>query len=241
MKKLGLTLAEILIVLGIAGVVASVTLPTFISNNQNKLNATKLASTIQTFENAFTTMMSIEAAEDFADTEFVQKYSIDGAEDTLAKYLKITKSTSKITDFYNEDKPFKDINGTTSKNISGNYIYQTKSGAIVFFNNVARSIDETDAKNAGINITSSAFELNIDVNGNQKPNVIGRDVFNFIIGNNGLLYPLGGLVASNLIYGSSAHTYDAIISKMPCNQKKRGNYSAGCTARLIENNFVVDY
>ena len=66
MKKLGLTLAEILIVLGIAGVVASVTLPTFISNNQNKLNATKLASTIQTFENAFTTMMSIEAAEDFA-------------------------------------------------------------------------------------------------------------------------------------------------------------------------------
>ena len=70
MTKRGFSLAELLITIGIIGIVASLTIPTLVSNNRNKANASKLASLVSTIENAFTTMMSVEGVPTLSETNF---------------------------------------------------------------------------------------------------------------------------------------------------------------------------
>ncbi len=231
MKKLGLTLAEILIVLGIAGVVASVTLPTFISNNQNKLNATKLASTLATLENAITSMMAAEGEEDFYDIEkpFTEK---------IHKYIKIT-SSGQLDDLDLESHyPELKNNGVFAKTID-NITYRTvsefKTYLLYYF------VMKNGATILQFNEVGGKTSLYIDVSKGQ-PNIIGRDIFVFYLNNDGKLYPYGSkFLEENLLkdkFGTFEYWSYASRKESACNNTIKG---AGCTARLIENNFVVDY
>ena len=53
MKDKGFTLAEILITLGIIGVVAAMTIPTLITNYQKKASVTKLQKAISILNQAY--------------------------------------------------------------------------------------------------------------------------------------------------------------------------------------------
>ena len=55
--KRGFTLAEVLITLGIVGVVAALTAPALVLSSKNKTNAAKLSVAVSNLENAFTNMM----------------------------------------------------------------------------------------------------------------------------------------------------------------------------------------
>ena len=57
MKKSGFTLAEVLITLGIIGVVAALTAPALVMSSRNEANAAKLSVSISNLENAFTNMI----------------------------------------------------------------------------------------------------------------------------------------------------------------------------------------
>lgn len=52
-KKSGFTLAEVLIILGIIGVVASITIPMLIANYQKKQTVTKLQKAISVINQAY--------------------------------------------------------------------------------------------------------------------------------------------------------------------------------------------
>jgi prepilin-type N-terminal cleavage/methylation domain-containing protein len=90
MKKSGFTLGEVLIALAIVGVVASITIPTFTSNNQKRANEAKLITAVNAIENAFTTMLAKEVAVDLTEVDAIQKD--DGLISELEKHLKLTSS-----------------------------------------------------------------------------------------------------------------------------------------------------
>ncbi|MBE7710707.1 MAG: type II secretion system protein [Cyanobacteria bacterium SIG31] len=245
MKKFGFTLAEVLITLGIVGVIAAMTIPTFVTNSQNKANAAKLASTISNIENAFGIMMVQEGANTLDETEFYQYLTnkdLEKAESTFGEYLKL-QGNGTVTNFYGEDKPFKYIgysavpeNITLSESID---VYQTKNGALLMFADGFNEITEDVAKKYGISVTKQYFLLRIDVNGKENPNIIGRDVFVFALCEDGALYPFGGKTSSVIQTGNpTSRHYKNSSGSYACID---GKFSAGCTARLIENNFVVDY
>ena len=60
MKKFGFTLAEVIVTLGIIGIVAAITIPALISGSQDQANAAKLSSSVNTIENAFANAMTKE-------------------------------------------------------------------------------------------------------------------------------------------------------------------------------------
>ena len=62
MKKFGFTLAEVLITLGIIGVVAALTAPALVLSSRNEANAAKLSVVVSNLENAFTTAIAQEGA-----------------------------------------------------------------------------------------------------------------------------------------------------------------------------------
>lgn len=92
MKKLGFTLAEVLISLAIVGVIAAMTIPTLSSNTQQQSNDAKEKVAVSDLENAFTMMMVQENATELAETKIWASNAT--VTDELEKYIKITSSTT---------------------------------------------------------------------------------------------------------------------------------------------------
>ena len=97
MKKIGFTLAEILIALTIVGVVAAISLPTLGVNAKKQANEAKLKVVISDLENAFSTMITSEIAERLQETK---AWNGDASEfiDEYSKYLKISSKKTGTDD-----------------------------------------------------------------------------------------------------------------------------------------------
>ena len=86
----------------------------------------------------------------------------------------------------------------------------------------------------------------IDVNGKKGPNQWGRDYFEFVLSNEGKLYP---------VYGKDSALYNNLteLERNSYYWKNNGNgnlcdltvnpnsYGWGCAARIIENGWKMDY
>ena len=111
MKKLGFTLAEILISMAIIGIVAAITLPTLGTNARQKANIATMKVTVSDFENAFSAMMIAEVKEELSG---VKDWSTAGK---LSNYMKINGDKTKNGTEYKIDKNILklDVNGYSNK------------------------------------------------------------------------------------------------------------------------------
>ena len=228
MKKFGFTVSEIMVALAMIGVIASLTIPTFLSSNKNSANASKLATTVSAVENAFTNMIVSEAVQNLSETRFGRTGDPTELAGFLGNFLKLNGDNNFVNYGFNL------ISGGTL-DYPGDRTLQMKNGALLMYQiaPVGRNPDEVEE--LGGTISGSTGRLLIDVNGENNPNTIGRDIFYFRVGDDGLLYPAGGLNFS--ILDDNANLW-----------RNAGNFSCtdndkrlGCTARLIENNYQVDY
>ncbi len=216
MKKRGFTLAEVMIALALIGVIASLTIPTFISGSRNRANAARLATTISAVENAFASMIASEAVQDLTETEFGSAQT----EANLGKYLKLSGSGGNLATYYGTNAPFRTLNRANSQP-AVTTIFQGKNGALLIYG--AHNIAAAEGHPGSIG------RLTIDVNGSAQPNVWGRDVFYFRIGNDGMLYPAGGQRFTAI---------DPTGAGFSCSGNVRNQ---GCTAKLIEDNYEVRF
>ena len=275
MNKKGFTLIELIITMGIVGVVAALVAPGFMINNRNAANASKLSATVSDLENAFSSMTAKGQAMDLYETEAWQEMggsftgttsdsSVDKVITKLAEYINImpNQDYKNAANFYSGIKTY-DIaadggKGNTHSFSSGNgsqgRALSLKSGAVVFAYLVDNSYDDIDDEQedvkkiveAGGSLKSVAGELMIDVNGKAAPNTIGRDIFYFYLGSDGILYPAGGrdfaiyqkAIANS---GSENDIWSVSNSSTACTDTVKANGGWGCTARLAENGFKVNY
>lgn len=224
MKKLGYTLQEVLIAMAAIGVVAALTIPMITAGSRNQALATKLAATVSDFENGLTTMIVREAAEDLTETEWYQNDC--EAEDLVDSY--------KMQGFYNsgESGTYEGTSKENGKNsklykVDYNIAYQANNGALIF---IKKEVNPVVREGIGTYLGRIYF----DVNGEEKPNRAGRDIFGYVFTETGHLYPIGSEKASLLVQNN----YDNVWTKGSCED---GNITVGCTARLAEKGYKVDY
>ena len=147
------------------------------------------------------------------------------------RYFKVEEVGS-INDFYNNNSGF----AFSFNLISGGMIavadtrsFRLKNGAFLIYES-----DFVERDNI-----SSIGKMYIDVNGSSTPNTIGRDIFVFRVGNDGILYPAGGRIYSIIEKDVDTHLWTTDNSTdFGCNDNAMG---LGCTARLIENGYNVDF
>ena len=275
MKKSGFTLAEVLITLGIIGVVAALTAPALVTSSRNEANAAKLAVVVSNLENAFTTAIAQEGVQDIFHTQmWTHSGAINSNSTTankrifageLGKYLIINgvraNSANEISNYYGASGGNLNVfemgdNGEIGNRVSleendlPNFVpIEMKNGAVVFIRTFLDHIPirrpEASAIADGSALTANAADIFVDVNGASAPNTFGRDIFVFYVGQNGILYPFGGADIAGL-EGDAEDDWRNSSSWQACLPEEghvgdAGTKGLGCTARLISENYKMNY
>ena len=205
MKK-GFTLAEVLITLVIIGVIAAMTIPTLMNktNEQETVTAVKKAYSVlgQAYQKVIAENGEIIPSElGNSQAEATVKMG-----DMFAKHLSVAKNCGMSTtgDCF-ADTAYKWFNGSNWGNVNvftDRYKIRLNDGMAMTVSawNVGSVWGTSTSLKNGIGF------IQIDVNGDKSPNVVGKDVFTFYITKNGVV-PAGTLEETNIHTLSTCKTY----------------------------------
>ena len=171
----GFTLSEVLITLGIIGIIAAMTLPGVITDFRKKTTAKKLQQAYN-----FLQQTVLMAQNDYGDMRNWECFIIESAytEEMFAKqyiipYLKGEQlhTYSALTSAGYKDYP-KDLSGQTTLT-AWKYFIKVNQGYLYM-------IDHYDVGDGSRRV----FNVSIDINGERPPNIVGRDIFSVTYGYN---------------------------------------------------------
>lgn len=189
--KKGFTLAEVLITLGIIGVVAAMTMPSLVANYEKKRTATAVKKAYSELSQA------LKLAEvDYGDMEYWDYPDGADVEENKAFVNRY------ITPYYKGVTMLQDGMISDWTGISDTGINFISSNGTIF---------------SGKPNSTNAFYVLIDVNGFKKPNKMGTDIFYFAT-STGKLMPDGwedGLTREMILngYSHNGHTYTCKTAK----------------------------
>ena len=220
MKKQGFTLSEVLSTLGIIGVVAAMTMPSLIANYQKKVWVNQLKKSVSVIEQGFQKMLADDGVDNLEDTSVWANIDDDSAGGGSGDCLTIYYGTDpSCTVFFDEMKKYFKIIDISA---TDGYINRSPNDKSKFDDlSEDKHLKFADGMWVVLNYipnSNNMGDLWIDINGDKLPNTYGRDVFGFNFTNNGKLIPSGD-------------ADDCTTS----------TYGDGCTARVIENGWVMDY
>ena len=184
-KKTAFTLAEVLITLGIIGIVAAMTIPTLISNYQKKITVSKLQKAHSTLSNmtkllyadgvynAFSGTVSSERTE-----QFFNSYVLPYFKSPVVYKDRVCPYTGTTEDCFPFKYPNNDVVNSNVKTI-WNYgrIYFTTSDKTSYFMSIMNYVDP-DLPDAD-RVYKTSPTVWVDLNGTDGPNTVGKDVFYF--------------------------------------------------------------
>ena len=167
-KRTAFTLAEVLITLGIIGIVACMTLPVLVSKYREHVTVNRLRQVYSLLKQAES--MAVNEYGDINTWDFIDLKTMAGIYpglNTLVfdKYYKPYLKTAKC----NYRATIKAANGTPFITIENDYKYVCLPNGTVIYGNTL----------AGSGYTGTI--VYVDLNGKKGPNVVGRDVFTFLI------------------------------------------------------------
>ena len=239
MKK-GFTLAEVLITLGIIGVIAALTAPALIQDAGSAKVGPTLAKAVTTLELANQNMLSATDAPSIKASPIGvnddNKY-IEG----LSDYMKVTPYTDSGTKYSSLLKNYNGAGWFTGAPIAArvhlsvamqnsNYA-MTKDGLLYVIHLAAGNSNEP----ANRQLAGYVF---IDINGKTKPNRLGKDAFAFIMMGDGTVKPIGGNQWSTSDSQNQSHNWQNGTDK--CNETEVTS-GWSCAGSIFENGLKVIY
>ena len=245
--KVAFTLAEVLIVLGIIGVIAEMTIPTLKQSIDKQVEVTQLKKFYSVFQDGMKLYMINEGCSDMICTNLFNGQTTDAPWQTnmgteLNEIFKINQiygqNTSSILS--NFKTKYLALAGSLSM-FYGYYSFSTVDGYLVGINDAdAGNCSDNSAVAESVKMRNTCSSLFVDVNGSKAPNRQGRDVFRFYIGNNGLIFPFGGL--DDAAAGGPSWKGDAALCGTEGSTTIASDVTgSGCAARIIENSWTMDY
>ena len=256
MKK-GFTLAEVLITLGIIGVVASLTLPSLVKNTGQAEVGPKLAKFVNTFENGVSNAMRA------MQTNLVSEAAISDAKflELLSNYIVMTPAPANTTYSTFLERDVKDnddslllltqyanlmnqslinkygnINQTNiidSFNSNDGNLYILKDGSLIYYKQYDE-IGNHKGPYKGI-----IGEIVYDIDGLSGNNIAGREAFKFFLDNSGDLIPYGSQADEfvNDIDRKECGFIDYNISKVRSDCFNSGGYHDTQDSTCFENKY----
>lgn len=228
MKKKGFTLAELMVSMGIVGLIAAITLPTLMQNSQKAQIGPKLTKAVAMFEQANSSLLNAKGVDflsdlpAFTNNSGLKNRNIAYGEE-LSNYMKITE-----TDDHASGITTGGCN-LTSTLTSTTVSYLSKDGCAYLLR-----LNQTPQSTTVAPHKQFMGYVFIDINGKGKPNTPANDLFAFAAFNDGSLRPAGGTNWSENMNTTCSWTKDCKVNELP-------SQSYACTGHIFENNFKVLY
>ncbi|MBQ8459430.1 type II secretion system protein [bacterium] len=181
LRSAGVTLAEVLITIGIIGVVAAMTIPTLIQKNQKRIIEANMKENYSIIQQVIrqNEANDIDIVSEFkdGDIQFLKTWF----ETYFEPYMKYNRVCYDTEGCWQNKGPTKILTGGTvyanRDNIGiGSQIITVKlnNGSNLVFNICGSS---SMRNYCGMSTTGSGLSLYIDANGDSPPNVIGKDIY----------------------------------------------------------------
>ena len=216
------TLAEVLITLGIIGVVVAMTMPSLVQNYKNKQTVAQLKKIYSVLSQA--TVMAESEDGPISDWNMVDGSceSMDEIVSFYTPYLKTLKDCKQSEGCW-ATTTIKGLSGTTNRldEFSGSFdcakhsIALTDGTYIVF--DIYSDLTSLGIQNDMPNDINSTMAFFVDLNGQKNPNVVGKDIFAFALTKHGIA-PAG------------IHTNSVQCSR----ELKNANSGIDCAAKVLK-------
>ena len=220
-SKNGFTLAEVLIALTVIGVIAAITVPALIQKTQKQEYVSALKKAYSTLSQAAQMIIAENGRAKEDENGETWMIDTDSIYNMFKKYLHNSKDCSSSGGCFEQigNKGYQNLNGEGSTNpwnkSNSNYkALITADGAQVLFAYKSKKCESEDDGSNGV-----CGRISVDINGAKKPNIIGRDVFYFVLKEDALL-PQG------CDYGNYCQT----------NNKGQEGWGKGCACRVLREN-----
>lgn len=212
MKKIAFTLAEVLVTLGIIGVVSAMTVPTLMQNYQRTSYVTQLHKVYNELSQAAIQAMNDSNALSLKESKVGNNMLI-----LFNNYFKVVKTCTSGTDSldcFADD--YSNLNGSTIRirdSLSnGSQCVVIASGAVMCI----------------AHFGGGSYSVVTDVNGKAGPNILGRDLFAFMLANDGSIN----------VNGDVSFVADKFDNN--CAKAKADSYGY-CFAKILDDGWKMDY
>src|SRR5574344_2438880 len=254
-KRTAFTLAEVLIVLGIIGIVASMTIPTLMNKVAKQEYLTALKKFYSTQMDGWSRLLADEGVQQLEDTSVWQGMTSSGCApsgandadckpffDGLKKYFRFKVITVPSYQTYK-------LKGTKWYYYTGRKVLAFADGSVMFDGTFFKSADKANSTKSaqiaagGGHMYSSQAYIRIDINGFKKPNTLGRDIFDFWLSGDGKLYPDEG--KDHSLYRMDNLSWTWQNDSMRCGTAGSTDvsdaYGYGCAARIMDEGWQMNY
>lgn len=223
----GFTLAEVLISLGIVGVLASLTMPSLMVNVQKQQTGPALAKAINTLETANKLALSQTGTRRLDQIASGSDNIYFGS--ILSPYASLTRFTG--------NNNYRDYTGSAAYGVGTTTMFNTKDG--ITFISAQSSATAADGFTPPAQYAGRYYTVFVDTNGNGKgPNLLGKDLFVLWVDTNGDVIPFGGSAYATYRTGAQSSSWRTLCRSNTKNAPSNGAY---CTAAIVENGFKVLY
>ena len=216
-RKLAFTLAEVLITLGIIGVVAAMTLPTLIANYQKQETISKLQKVYTILNQAF-------KLSEVDNGEF-EYWTYNGPEEYFEKYWKPYFKIAKMCNTYKECDyssvtPFISLRGIYDNTVT--VVEQNQRRTFITTDGMVLIISISTGSGTGVDPVISNLNIFIDINGSNRPNQYGKDVF----------------ITDVTAKGVLAKGYDLSTDEVnrECSKSEKGEY---CLSKILRDGWKI--
>lgn len=190
-KKLSaFNLSEVLITLVIIGVIAAVTIPVVVANYNEHEKVAKIRKTYTTLNNALSLAIVLGGDSIFT----VEANDFNTVKNYFNNYLKDRLSVTKVC--YNEKGCW---NSGNTKYLKGGDVYYNRTGIGIGADIITAILADGTFINVdvygsasiwtyfGTRVENNGLVIFFDINGERKPNVVGKDIFAVIYTKQGLV------------------------------------------------------
>lgn len=244
MKRFGFTLTELIIAMAIIGSIVAMTVPAVINNYQKNANVLQLRKTINDITDAVDIITTEESKTKFAHTSvFTQENGLDNF--ILSKFnvnVDCNAAGNSAKCFANEGNSNPQLRTYISIDGSMERAFNCSGKSYLLANGVAICAKITNGEFVG----RKSILYNIDINGPDKPNVGGRDMFSVyqlddkIVKTNGIQ----GLARCTELYETEDEIKtcelknDEVRTRDDC---KKSPFGFSCYGNIVDANWKMDY
>lgn len=180
MQKRAFTLTELLIALGIVGAIAAVSIPSLMSTINNRVLAAQLKNNVVGIQQVIDEQLTRNHTTSLSDTDFKKIDTLLSESNfSISKICPAGTARANCWKITTEATPYKWLTGADLR-MNDSLTLKLKSGALIaYYQTTAGDVTYEGVTDRVI----GAFD--IDVNGNEGPNIAGRDFFSFFVTDKG--------------------------------------------------------